>query len=80
VKGRDGLLVDGGISMNQPEGCPITTLYAIRSGIPLICLGILLILAGFLGYVVPGIPVTPFPVNLIFAAFGIFLIWAGLTK
>ncbi len=66
--------------MNHPEGCPITTLYAIRSGVPLICLGILLILAGFLGLLVPGIPVPPFPVTLIFAAFGLFLIWAGFTK
>jgi hypothetical protein len=66
--------------MNHPEGCPITTLYAIRSGVPLICLGILLILAGFAGILVPGIPVPPFPVPLIFAAFGLFLIWAGLTK
>ncbi len=66
--------------MNGPEGCPITTLYAIRSGIPLIGLGIFLILAGFLGLLIHGIPVPPFPVNLIFAAFGLFLIWAGLTK
>ena len=66
--------------MNGPEGCPVTTLYAIKSGIPLIGLGILFILAGFIGLVVTGIPVLPFPVNLIFAAFGLFLIWAGLTK
>jgi hypothetical protein len=66
--------------MTEPEGCPITTLYAIKSGVPLIGLGILLILAGFIGLIVPGIPVPPFPVPLIFAAFGLFLIWAGLTK
>ncbi|HVN66618.1 MAG TPA: hypothetical protein VMT31_08405 [Methanomicrobiales archaeon] len=66
--------------MNGPEGCPITTLYAIRSGVPLIGLGLLLICAGFAGLVVPGIPYPPFPVPLIFAGFGLFLIWAGLTK
>jgi hypothetical protein len=66
--------------MNEPEGCPITTLYALRSGVPLIGLGSLLILAGFIGFLVPGIPAPPFPVPLIFAAFGLFLIWLGLTK
>jgi hypothetical protein len=66
--------------MQGSEGCPITTLYAIRSGIPLIGLGILLILSGFLGYLVPGIPVPPFPASAIFAGFGLFLIWAGLVK
>ena len=66
--------------MTEPEGCPITTLYAIRSGVPLIGLGILLILAGFAGLLVPGIPSVPFPVPLIFAGFGLFLIWLGLTK
>ena len=66
--------------MDGWEGCPITTLYAIKSGIPLIGLGILLILSGFLGLLVPGIPVPPFPVPVIFAGFGLFLIWAGLTK
>ncbi len=60
--------------------CPITSAYAIRSGVPLIGLGILLILAGFLGYLVPGFPVPPLPVPVIFAGFGLFLIWAGLTK
>jgi hypothetical protein len=66
--------------MDEPEGCPITTMYAIKSGIPLIGLGLLVILAGFIGFLVPGIPAAPFPVPLIFAGFGIFLIWAGLTK
>mgnify|MGYP006269093137 CR=1 FL=1 len=62
------------------EGCPVTTLYAIKSGIPLIGLGLLLILSVFIGLLVPGIPVPPFPVPAIFAGFGLFLIWAGLTK
>ncbi|MDD1670781.1 MAG: hypothetical protein LUQ67_05660 [Methanomicrobiales archaeon] len=66
--------------MEGPEGCPVTTLYAIKSGIPVIGLGILLILAGFIGLLVPGIPVPPFPVPWIFAGFGLFLIWIGLVK
>ena len=66
--------------MNGPEGCPITMAYAIRSGIPIIALGILLILASFLGFFVSGIPVPPFPANAIFGGFGLFAIWVGLTK
>ena len=66
--------------MTGSDGCPVTDLYAIRCGVPVIGLGILLILAGFLGFLVPGIPVPPFPVPEIFAGFGLFLIWAGLTR
>ena len=66
--------------MDGSDGCPVTTLYAIRSGVPVIGLGILLILAGFLGLFVPGIPVPPSPVPMIFAGFGLFLLWAGFTK
>ena len=66
--------------MNGPEGCPITTMYAIKSGVPIIGLGILLILAGSIGFIVPGIPVPPFPVPLILVGFGLFLIWLGFTK
>jgi hypothetical protein len=66
--------------MTGTDGCPITTLYAIRSGIPLIGLGMLLILSAFLGLLIPGIPVPPFPASAIFAGFGLFLIWAGLVK
>lgn len=66
--------------MNGSDGCPVTALYAIKSGVPLIGSGILLILSGFLGLLVPGIPVPPFPAPAIFAGFGLFLIWAGLTK
>jgi hypothetical protein len=66
--------------MNEPEGCPITTLYAIRSGVPLIGLGVLMILSGILGLFIPGIPVPPLPASLIFAGFGLFLLWAGLMK
>ena len=66
--------------MNEPEECSITTLYAIRSGWPLIGLGTFLILAGFLGLYVPGIPLPPFPANAIFAGFGLFAYWVALTK
>jgi hypothetical protein len=66
--------------MNESDRCPVTDMYAIKSGIPIIGLGILIILAGFIGLVIPGIPVPPFPANAIFGVFGLFLIWAGLTK
>lgn len=55
-------------------------MYAIRSGLPVIRLGILIILSGFIRQLIPGIPVPPIPAMVIFAGFGFFLIWAGLTK
>jgi len=55
-------------------------MYALRSGLPIIGLGILLILEACIGLLIPGIPVPPFPVPAIFASFGLFLIWAGLTR
>jgi hypothetical protein len=66
--------------MNEPEECPITQMYAIKSGLPIIGLGILIILSGIIGLLIPGIPVPPFTATVIFAGFGLFLIWAGLTK
>jgi len=66
--------------MNEPDSCPITGMYAIRSGLPVIGLGILILLSGLIGLFIPGIPVPPFPAMVIFTVFGFFLIWAGLTK
>ncbi|MGA2935154.1 MAG: hypothetical protein ABSD81_08385 [Methanomicrobiales archaeon] len=55
-------------------------MYAIRSGLPIIGLGILTTLSGFIGLFIPVIPVPSFPAVAIFAGFGLFLIRAGLTK
>jgi hypothetical protein len=66
--------------MNGSEGCPITTLPAIKSGIPVIGLGILMILTGFVSLLLSGVPAPPFPASAIFAGFGLFLIWTGLVK
>jgi hypothetical protein len=62
------------------EGCPVTRLYAIRSGVPVIGMGLLLILMGLMGFLFPrSFPRDPV-LTLILAGFGIFLIWLGLTK
>jgi hypothetical protein len=66
--------------VQEEEGCPITRIYAIKSGFPVVSMGLFLIFAGLLGLLLPRM----FPVGtvgiLIFAGFGIFLVWLGLTK
>jgi hypothetical protein len=65
--------------VNGDEGCPITRIYAIRSGVPVIGIGLLLILVGALGLLLPQqFPIGPVAI-LLFAGFGIFLVWFGLT-
>ena len=66
--------------MQEGEGCPITRICAVKSGVPVIGMGVLMILTGLLGLLLPRM----FPIGtvgiLIFAGFGIFLVWLGLTK
>ncbi len=58
------------------SSCP---LFGVESGAPIIGLGILIILFGLIPVVFLQIPV-PIPILLIFITFGVFLIWAGLTR
>jgi hypothetical protein len=57
------------------DNCPV---FGVRSGGPIIGLGVLLILFGIIPLIIGSIPL-PVPVALVFVGFGIFLIWAGLT-
>ena len=56
--------------------CPV---FGVRSGKPVVGLGILLILFGLIPLVMGAVPL-PVPLTLAFIGFGVFLIWAGLTK
>jgi len=56
--------------------CPV---FGVKSGGPIIGLGILMILFGIISFLVAQIPV-PVAVVLVFIGFGAFLIWAGITK
>jgi len=56
--------------------CPV---FGVKSGGPVIGLGILVILFGLIPFLAIKIPL-PLPVALIFIAFGLFLIWAGITQ
>jgi len=58
------------------SGCPV---FGVRSGGPVIGLGILMILFGLVPMGIDNIS-FPLPIALIFIGFGLFLIWAGLTK
>jgi hypothetical protein len=66
--------------VQEGEGCPVTRLYAIRSGVPVIGMGLLLILMGLIAFLFPGTFPADMVVTLLFTGFGIFLIWLGLTK
>jgi hypothetical protein len=61
------------------NGCPITRLYAIKSGVPVIGMGLLLILMGLIGFVMPRTFPLDVVVTILFVGFGIFLVWLGLT-
>jgi hypothetical protein len=54
-------------------------LFGVQSGIPPIGLGVLMILFAFVPLVMPGLLPLPFPIELVFIGFGIFLIWLGFT-
>ncbi len=60
----------------DPASCPV---FGVESGWPMIGLGILIILLGIVPFSIGQIPL-PVPILLIFIGFGLFLIWAGLTK
>ena len=66
--------------MQDGDGCPVTRLYAIKSGVPVIGMGLLFILMGVIGLLFP----RTFPVDAVvtplFVGFGVFLIWLGLMK
>jgi hypothetical protein len=60
----------------ESRGCPI---FGVESGVPLIGLGILLVLFA----IIPSFIIQmslPLPIAILFTGFGIFLIWAGITK
>jgi hypothetical protein len=61
----------------KPACCPV---FGVESGIPIIGLGIILILFGIIPFLILPAGIMPVPVSAIFIGFGIFMIWAGLTK
>jgi hypothetical protein len=61
----------------KPACCPV---FGVGSGVPIIGLGVLLILFGIIPFLILSAGTMPVPVSAIFIGFGIFLIWAGLTK
>jgi hypothetical protein len=58
------------------RACPI---FGVESGGPLIGLGILLIFFAVIPVFIIKVPL-PVPAAFLFTGFGIFLIWAGITK
>lgn len=66
--------------MTEPKSTdPCCPLFGVKSGVPPIGIGILLILFAVIPVAI-GIPGVPFPVIIVFVAAGIFFIWIGLTR
>ncbi|MDD1674345.1 MAG: hypothetical protein LUQ13_01745 [Methanomicrobiales archaeon] len=59
------------------DSCP---LFPVKSGVPLIGLGLLLYLAAAFTWFTGAGPETAVPVLLMFIGFGTFLIWLGLFR
>ncbi|MDD1677021.1 MAG: hypothetical protein LUQ40_04700 [Methanomicrobiales archaeon] len=61
----------------REENCAI---FPVKSGIPLIGLGLFLYLAAAVTWFTGAGPETAVPILLIFCGFGTFLIWLGLFR
>jgi hypothetical protein len=71
----------GRITMNDEEKIPACCpTFGVESGVPIIGLGIIIILFGIIPILYQPARIIPVPVSATFIGFGIFLIWAGLTK
>jgi hypothetical protein len=58
------------------QACPV---FGVENGGPLIGIGVLLILFAIIPLFLLRMPL-PVPAALLFAGFGVFLIWTGITK
>ncbi len=58
------------------KGCVI---FGVESGVPIIGLGILIVLFGFIPLIL-GQDSDLIPVVLLFTGFGLFLVWVGIRK
>lgn len=56
--------------------CPV---FGVENGMPLIGLGILFIFFGIVPLFILQVP-FPVPIAIVLVLFGLFLIWAGLTR
>lgn len=55
-------------------------LFPVKSGVPVIALGMLLLVFPVVSHLVEGYAPLPLPISMIFIATGIFMIWLGLRK
>ncbi len=54
--------------------------FGVESGIPVILMGVLFFAVALLPLIIPGFAALPIPISVLFAGFGVFLVWVGLTK
>lgn len=61
----------------RTEPCAV---FPVKSGWPVIGLGILLICIPIITMIIGPSTALPLPISLLFIGFGLFLIWLGITK
>ncbi|MDD1671481.1 MAG: hypothetical protein LUO82_00575 [Methanomicrobiales archaeon] len=59
------------------ENCPI---FPVSSGVPLISGGLLLLGMVIVGWLLGGTRMMPLVIALLFVAFGMFLLWLGVSR
>ena len=57
--------------------CPV---FGVESGVPLIGLGVLMMVFGIVPLLLSSSSPFPLPITGVFIGFGIFLIWAGVSR
>jgi hypothetical protein len=66
-----------GEDLNNERCCSV---FGVRSGGPIIGLGILILLFGLIPLLFLKNILPPVPIVILFIGFGIFLMWAGITQ
>lgn len=64
----------------EPAGSSCPVMFGVKSGIPVIGLGIVLFLFACIPYLIGAGAMQPLPVTISLAAAGIFLVWAGMFR
>ena len=67
----------GGRDGEHAGCCPV---FGVESGIPLIGLGVLMMVFGIVPHLLSSPSPFPLPITGVFIGFGIFLIWAGVSR
>ncbi len=68
------------VSCEVPVKTDACGVFGVKSGVPVILMAVLFLAAAALPFIVKGFPPLPLPIAILFAGFGILLLWLGFTK